>query len=56
MRKITSQVMTNSFENYLLENPSVAKAIIEKALLALELGLLQKRQEKRQDVKAHLML
>jgi DNA gyrase subunit B len=43
MRKITSQVMTNSFENYLLENPSVAKAIIEKALLALRARIAAKK-------------
>lgn len=43
MRKITSQVMANSFESYLLENPQVAKNIIDKTLLALRARIAAKK-------------
>ncbi len=43
VRRIVSQAMTDKFEAYLLENPSNAKMIVEKSLLALRARLAAKR-------------
>ena len=43
VRRIVSQAMTDKFEPYLLENPSAAKMIVEKAVLALRGRLAAKK-------------
>ncbi len=43
VRRIVSQVMTDKFEAYLMENPGSAKAVIEKALLALRARIAAKK-------------
>lgn len=43
IRRIVSQAMTDKFEPYLLENPTVAKVIVEKSILALRARLAAKK-------------
>ncbi len=43
VRRIVSQAMSDKFEAYLLENPTNAKMIIEKSLLALRARLAAKK-------------
>ncbi len=43
VRRIVSQAMTDKFEAYLLENPTNAKTIVEKSLLALRARLAAKK-------------
>lgn len=43
IRRIVSQAMTDKFEPYLLENPTIAKIIVEKAVLALRARLAAKK-------------
>lgn len=43
VRRIVSQVMSDKFEAYLMENPGSAKAVIEKALLALRARIAAKK-------------
>ncbi len=43
VRRITSQIMTDQFDAYLKENPSVAKTILEKTLLALRARIAAKK-------------
>ena len=43
VRRIVSQAMSDKFESYLLENPTNAKMIVEKSLLALRARLAAKK-------------
>ena len=43
VRRIVSQAMTDKFEAYLLENPAVAKSIVDKSLLALRARIAAKK-------------
>ena len=43
VRRIVSQAMTDKFEAYLLENPTNAKMIVEKSLLALRARIAAKK-------------
>ena len=43
VRRVVSQAMTDKFEAYLLENPSVAKIIVEKSILALRARIAAKK-------------
>ena len=43
VRRIVSQAMSDKFEAYLLENPSVAKTIVEKSILALRARIAAKK-------------
>lgn len=43
VRRITSQIMSDQFDAYLKENPSVAKTILEKTLLALRARIAAKK-------------
>lgn len=43
VRRIVSQVMTDKFEAYLLENPANAKLIVEKSILALRARIAAKK-------------
>jgi DNA gyrase subunit B len=43
VRRIVSQAMTDKFEAFLLENPNVAKTIVEKSLLALRARIAAKK-------------
>lgn len=43
VRRIVSQVMTDRFEAYLLENPANAKLIVEKSVIALRARLAAKK-------------
>ena len=47
VRRIVSQAMTDKFEAYLLENPAVAKSIVDKSLLALRARIAAKKPVKR---------
>ena len=43
VRRIVSQAMTDKFEAYLMENPSTAKLIVEKSILALRARIAAKK-------------
>ena len=43
VRRIVSQAMSDKFEAYLLENPNVAKIIVEKSILALRARIAAKK-------------
>lgn len=43
VRKITSSILANSLETYMLENPDVARIIVDKAILASQARLAAKR-------------
>ena len=43
VRRIVSQAMSDKFESYLLENPSTAKIIVEKSILALRARIAAKK-------------
>ena len=43
VRRIVSQAMTDKFEAYLLENPSTAKIIVERAVLSLRARIAAKK-------------
>ena len=43
VRRIVSQAMSDKFEAYLLENPAVAKIIVEKSILALRARIAAKK-------------
>lgn len=43
VRRIVSQAMSDKFESYLLENPNIAKIIVEKSIIALRARIAAKK-------------
>lgn len=53
VRQISSQIVGEGLERYLIENPQDAKAIVEKCLLASRARLAAKKQEKQLEENHH---
>ena len=53
-RSAVDSIVSEQLQIFLEQNPSVAKAICEKSLLAKEQGRLQERQETLQEERQHL--